>query len=107
LLPTAVLRTWHLQLAVFCIATAFIAGGLVLAASLGDQEPKNQVKGVHFLFLALVVLVAGSLVGELLGVRQLLGRLWSWFGEQGWEYLDLGRGWQILLPWAWPYGWCC
>jgi nitric oxide reductase large subunit len=26
-----------------------------------------------------------------------LGRLWSWFGDQGWEYLDLGRAWQIML----------
>ena len=24
-------------------------------------------------------------------------RLWFWFGHQGWEYLDLGRGWQVLL----------
>jgi nitric oxide reductase subunit B len=26
-----------------------------------------------------------------------LGALWSWFGNQGWEYLDLGRVWQVLL----------
>lgn len=97
LLPTTVLRTWHLQLAIFWIATAFIAGGLVLAASLGNREPKGQVKGIHFLFWALVLLVGGSLAGEMLGVDQLLGRLWSWFGHQGWEYLDLGRAWQILL----------
>jgi nitric oxide reductase subunit B len=97
LLPTTVLRTWHLQLAVFWIATAFIAGGLMLAASMGKREPKEQVGGIHFLFWALVVLVAGSLIGELLGVRQMLGSLWSWFGDQGWEYLDLGRFWQILL----------
>jgi len=31
------------------------------------------------------------------GVYQLLGKLWFWFGHQGWEYLDLGRAWQILL----------
>ncbi len=97
LLPTTVLRTWHVQLAIFWIATAFIGGGLVLAASLGNREPKGQVAGIHFLFWALVVLVCGSLIGELLGVRQLLGGLWSWLGDQGWEYLDLGRAWQILL----------
>jgi nitric oxide reductase subunit B len=97
LLPTTVLRTWHLQLAIFWIATAFIAGGLMLAASMGKREPKGQVGGIHFLFWALVVLVVGSLLGELFGVRQMLGSLWSWFGDQGWEYLDLGRFWQILL----------
>ncbi len=95
--PSNILRTWHLQLAIFWIATAYVAGGLVLASSLGEAEPKGQVKGVHGLFWALVVVVAGSLLGEILGINQLLGNLWVWFGHQGWEYLDLGRVWQILL----------
>ena len=30
-------------------------------------------------------------------MKQLAGKLWFWFGNQGWEYLDLGRAWQILL----------
>lgn len=96
LLPSHILRTWHLQLAIFWVATAYVAGGLLLAPSLG-KEPKGQVGGINFLFGALVVVVAGSLVGEMLGVRQMLGSLWFWFGHQGWEYLDLGRAWQILL----------
>ena len=96
-LPTTILRTWHLQLAIFWIATSYIGGGLLLAGSLGKKEPKYQAKGVHLLFWALVLVVVGSLLGELLGINQLLGNLWSWFGHQGWEYLDLGRGWQVLL----------
>jgi nitric oxide reductase subunit B len=96
-LPTNILRTWHLQLAVFWIATAYIGGGLLLATSLGRNEPRHQTKGIHLLFWALVLVVGGSLLGELLGIHQLLGNLWSWFGHQGWEYLDLGRGWQVLL----------
>ena len=27
----------------------------------------------------------------------MLGQLWEWFGDQGWEYLDLGKAWQIGL----------
>jgi nitric oxide reductase subunit B len=95
--PSNILRTWHLQLAIFWIATAYVAGALVLASSLGETEPKGQVQGIHTLFWALVVVVAGSLLGEILGINQLLGDLWFWFGHQGWEYLDLGRVWQILL----------
>jgi nitric oxide reductase subunit B len=34
---------------------------------------------------------------EFFGMKQLLGKPWFWFGHQGWEYLDLGRGWQVLL----------
>jgi nitric oxide reductase subunit B len=95
--PSNILRTWHLQLAIFWIATAYIAGGLFLAAALGGEEPKGQVIGINLLFGALVLVVCGSLLGELLGVHQLLGKIWFWFGHQGWEYLDLGRAWQILL----------
>jgi nitric oxide reductase subunit B len=97
LLPSNIVRTWHLQLAIFWIATAYVAGGLLLAPSLGDGDPRGQVVGVNVLFVALVVVVAGSLLGEILGINQLLGDLWFWIGHQGWEYLDLGRAWQVLL----------
>ncbi len=95
--PTNVLRTWHLQLAIFWIATAYVAGGLFLSSAIGGNEPRRQTTGINLLFLALVFVVAGSLVGEMLGVRQMLGSLWFWVGHQGWEYLDLGRAWQFLL----------
>ena len=95
--PSNILRTWHLQLALFWIATAYVAGGLLLTRALGGTEPKGQVWGLNLLFWALVVVVAGSLLGEFLGINQLLGDLWFWFGHQGWEYLDLGRGWQVML----------
>ena len=97
LFPSNILRTWHLQAAIFWIATAFIAGGLFLAPALSGKEPKGQVTGINFLFGALVVVIAGSMLGEILGINQLLGKLWFWFGHQGWEYLDLGRAWQVLL----------
>ena len=97
LLPSNLLRTWHLQLAIFWIATAYVAGGLFLASLIGKNEPKGQAAFSHILFVALVVVVAGSLLGELLGVRQLLGKLWFWLGDQGWEYLEIGRLWQYAM----------
>jgi nitric oxide reductase subunit B len=105
-LPSNILRTWHLQLALFWIATAYIAGGLLLASSVGQKEPRGHSVGIHMLFWALVVLVVGSLLGELLSIHQVFGQLWSWFGHQGWEFLELGRFWQIILVigfsfWIW------
>ena len=97
LLPSNITRTWHLQLAIFWIATTYIAGALFLAPAMGGGDPKGQAVGVHWLFTALVVVTVGSLLGEFLGVNRLLGKVWFWFGHQGWEYLDLGRAWQILL----------
>ena len=96
-IPSNIFRTWHLQLAIFWIATGYIAGGLFLATALGGKEPQGQATGVHLLFFAVVIVALGSLLGEILGVYQLLGKLWFWFGHQGWEYLDLGRAWQVLL----------
>jgi nitric oxide reductase subunit B len=97
LLPSQILRTWHLQLAIFWIATAYVAGGLFLGPAVGKSEPRGQRLLANLLFWALVLVVTGSLIGEWLGVRGALGNLWPWFGDQGWEYLDLGRAWQVLL----------
>ncbi len=96
-LPSNLLRTWHLQLAIFWIATAFVAGALFLSAELGRHEPAGQTAGTHTLFWLLVTVVVGSLIGEWAGMQQLLPQLWFWFGDQGWEYLELGRAWQLLL----------
>jgi nitric oxide reductase subunit B len=97
LLPSNLARTWHLQLALFWIATAFVAGALFLAPAISRQEPKWQAAGGNILFVALIIVVGGSLLGEMLGINNWLGNLWFWFGHQGWEFLDLGRFWQILL----------
>ncbi|WP_237218141.1 nitric-oxide reductase large subunit [Rugosibacter aromaticivorans] len=96
-LPSNLLRTWHLQLAIFWIATAYVAGALFLAAALGGGDPAGQKKGIDTLFWALVIVVVGSLLGEWAGMRQMLPQLWFWLGDQGWEYLELGRAWQMLL----------
>ena len=96
-LPYNLLRSWHLQLAIFWIATAWVAGGLFLAPLVGRHEPKGQRLGANVLFVALVVVVLGSLLGEALGINGRLGELWFWLGHQGSEYLDLGRLWQLLL----------
>lgn len=96
-LPYSVTRTWHLQLAIFWIATSWLATGLYVAPAVSGYEPKGQRLGVNALFVALVLVVVGSLVGEWLGIEQKLGNLWFWFGSQGYEYVDLGRFWQLLL----------
>ena len=96
-LPYNLLRTWHLQLAIFWIATAWVAGGLFLAPLVGRKEPTGQRFGANVLFGALLIVVLGSLLGEWLGINDRLGDLWFWLGHQGSEYLDLGRLWQVLL----------
>jgi nitric oxide reductase subunit B len=98
ILPYSVSRTWHVQLAIFWIATSWLATGLYIAPAVSGYEPKFQRLGVNVLFGALLVIVVGSLAGQWMGVMQKLGLAENfWFGHQGYEYVDLGRFWQIFL----------
>ena len=97
LLPFNLARTWHLQLAIFWVATSFLAAGIFLAPMISRSEPKKQHWLTYGLLTALAIVVFGSLAGEYSGIFGKMGKLWIWFGAQGWEYLDLGRFWQILL----------
>ena len=97
-LPYSVTRTWHTQLGIFWIATAWLATGLFVAPAVSGREPKFQRAGVNFLFVCLLVIVVGSLAGQWFAIQQKLGLVTNfWFGHQGYEYVDLGRFWQIFL----------
>ena len=97
-LPYSLSRTWHTQLAVLWIATAWLGMGLYIAPAISGHEPKYQRFGVNFLFVCLIVIVVGAFTGQWLAVMQKLGLARNfWFGHQGWEYVDLGRFWQWFL----------
>lgn len=99
ILPYSVARTWHLQLGIFWIATAWLAAGLYIGPAVSGVEPKFQRLGVNVLFVALLLVVVGSLAGQWLSVKQMLGsgNAWFYFGHSGYEYIDLGRAFQIAL----------
>ncbi len=104
-LPYSVARTWHTQLGIFWIATAWLATGLFMAPAVSGHEPRFQRAGVNFLFVCLLVIVVGSMAGQWLGVQQRLGLVENfWFGHQGYEYVDLGRFWQAFL-WVGLFVW--
>jgi len=97
-LPYVVTRTWHTQLGIFWIATAWLAAGLFIAPFICGYEPKYQKLGVDVLFGALLIVVLGSMAGQWMSVmHKLSGTAWFWFGHQGYEYIDLGRVWQAAL----------
>jgi nitric oxide reductase subunit B len=97
-LPYSVTRTWHIQLGLFWIATAWLAAGLFIGPLVSQAEPAGQRLGVNLLFGALLLVVVGSLAGEWLSVQnQLSDTAAFYFGHQGYEYVDLGRVWQIAL----------
>jgi len=96
-IPYAWAKTWHLQLMIFWIATTWLASAIYLAPIIGGREPVKQGMLVMILFVAVLLVAVGSLTGEVLGIKGMIGDMWFWLGHQGWEFLELGRLWQILL----------
>ena len=98
-LPYNIARTWHLQLAIFWVSASFLATGIFIVPLIAGREPKGQGGLAIFLLAAVALVVFGSMAGEYASVRGWFGAssAWFWLGHQGWEYLDLGRVWQILL----------
>lgn len=97
-LPYSITRTWHNQLGIFWIATAWLASGLYIGPAVSGVEPKFQKLGVNVLFGALLVVVLGSMLGEWLSVmNKMSDSNWFLFGHSGYEYIDLGRFFQAAL----------
>lgn len=98
LFPYSITRTWHTQLAVLWIATAWLGTGLYIAPAISGHEPRFQRLGVNFLWVCLLIIVVGAFFGQWLAVMQKMGlELNFWFGHQGYEYVDIGRFWQWFL----------
>jgi nitric oxide reductase subunit B len=97
IIPYSWAKSWHLQLAIFWIATTWVGTAIYLAPIIGGKEPAKQSSLVQILFAAILIVAGGSLLGEIAGIKGFLGKWWFWLGHQGWEFLELGRLWQILL----------
>lgn len=94
-LPFNVVRTWHIQLSIFWVSTSYLAAGIFLTPIISGREPRGQKTLAYGLLGALTIVVIGSLFGEMAGIQNWMHGVW--LGNQGFEYLDLGRFWQILL----------
>lgn len=96
-LQITITRSWHVQLSILWIATCWIAGSIFILPGIHRQEPKRQVLLINVLFGLLVSVVVGMLAGCFLGPKGLLGDNWRLFGNQGWEFVELGKAWQVVL----------
>ncbi|MGH6969532.1 MAG: cbb3-type cytochrome c oxidase subunit I, partial [Stellaceae bacterium] len=95
-LPFNFLRDVHIQAPIVWIGLAWIGAWLFLAPAIaGGQEAKGQRILVDVLFWVTLLVVAGALIGDYLGIMGVIERGWFWFGNQGLSYIQLGRFWQI------------
>ncbi|MBP6812469.1 MAG: cbb3-type cytochrome c oxidase subunit I [Saprospiraceae bacterium] len=96
-IPVTITRSWHLMLSLYWISTCWIASSIFILPILSKKEIPGQLRLVNTLFIMLFLLVGGSLAGMVLGPKGLLGDWWYWLGHQGWEFVDFGRIYQVLL----------
>ncbi|MEO6780931.1 MAG: nitric oxide reductase, partial [Bradyrhizobium sp.] len=96
-LPFNFLRSVHTQAPLIWIAFAWIGSGLFIAPAVSGYEAKHQALLVDILFWVSLVVVAGALIGNYLGIMGVINALWFWFGNQGLPYLEIGRFWQIAF----------
>ncbi|TKX42681.1 nitric-oxide reductase large subunit [Halorubrum sp. ARQ200] len=98
LLPFSIAKTWHIDLGILWIASTWLGAGLFLPPLLTGHEPKRQGTYVSVLLGALVVVVVGGMGGIWLGANGYLpGELWWLLGNEGLEYLEVGKVWQVGL----------
>ncbi len=97
LLPITVTRSWHVQLSLLWISACWIGASFFMMSLVSPKQPKSQVKLINTIFWLTVLLVGGSFAGIFLGPKGIIGKNWYWLGHQGWEYVELGKLWQILL----------
>lgn len=95
--PVTLSRSWHLMLALYWISTCWIASSIFILPILAKKEIPGQLPLINTLFWMLFILVAGSLTGMVMGPKGLLGDWWHLLGHQGWEYVDFGKIFQVLL----------
>ncbi len=105
-LPFNFLRDVHTQSPIVWIGVSWIGAALFLAPAIaGGREARGQSLLVNLLFWVTVLIVAGALAGNWLGIMGYIRKGWFWFGNQGLSYIQLGRFWQIgffvgLLMWS-------
>jgi nitric oxide reductase subunit B len=96
LLPITLNRSWHVQLSLLWISACWI-GASFFVMSMKRRDVKHEVALINTIFWLIVLLVAGSFAGIFLGPKGIIGKNWYWWGHQGWEYVELGKLWQVLL----------
>ncbi|HDF8210636.1 TPA: cbb3-type cytochrome c oxidase subunit I [Staphylococcus aureus] len=97
LFPFNIVKTWHVQLVIFWVATTWLAAGIYIVPKVLGNEPKKQGVLLDILFWALIIVVMGSMIGEWSHILGWIDSHWWLFGHFGWEYIELGKFWQILF----------
>jgi nitric oxide reductase subunit B len=96
-LPITVTRSWHVQLSILWISACWIGASFFVMSLIHPQQKASQVTLINTIFWITVLMVGGSFAGMLLGPHGFFPKAWYWIGHQGWEYVEIGKVYQIML----------
>jgi nitric oxide reductase subunit B len=96
-LPVTITRGWHLQLALLWITACWIGASLFVLPTMYRGELRGQLAMARIMFVLVLLLVAGMLAGVWLGPMGRLADRWHLLGNQGWEFVEIGKLWQVVL----------
>lgn len=96
ILPFNVLRSMHTQIAILWVAVGWLVGGLLIAPWVANRDHKFPWL-IDVLWISLVVVAVGSIIGLYMGATGQMRETWFWLGNEGRELINLGRAWDIGL----------
>lgn len=96
ILPFNVTRALHTNVAIIWVAVGWLVGGLLIAPLVAGKDLRFP-KLVDILWVALIVVGVGGLIGIYMGAQGHMRDVWFWLGNEGRELLNLGRVWDIGL----------
>lgn len=97
IIPFTVARSYHTLFQIFWFFMCWVGYTIFFLPRL-SKVPRGQTFLINLLFALCLIVGAGSLVGIYLGLTGILtGDAAYWFGSQGWEFMELGRIFQIIL----------
>ncbi|MDO8473155.1 MAG: cbb3-type cytochrome c oxidase subunit I [Dehalococcoidia bacterium] len=95
--PFTVVKAYHAIVQIYWFFMAWVGYTIFFLPKL-SKVPNGQRFLINLLFALVVLVGAGALFGIPLGMMGYLSdNVNYWFGTQGWEFMELGRFWQILM----------
>jgi nitric oxide reductase subunit B len=96
-IPFSVVRSYHAIVQIYWFFMAWVGYTLFFLPRI-SKVPNGQRFLINLLFALCVIVGAGALFGIYAGHTGMLSdEMAYWFGSQGWEFLELGRFWHILM----------
>ncbi len=96
-IPFTVARAWHTILQIYWFFMCWVGYTIFFLPKLA-AVPRGQRFLINLLFALCVLVGAGALFGIYFGQMGYLSDTAAyWLGSQGWEFMELGRLWHVLM----------